>query len=304
MRVFKRCVYAAAGAQVGFSGSPSWNVSVTRVSDSVWTVVGSLAESGVVAQDSPPLSPAAAAPLLQIVRTVTVERRRVYVTDAIHVGAAVPGGMLGLDIAHTVQILGDTPIVNATVPGALYEYSCNSLNEQETSVDPKGPRLHRGTFGNPTVHVQTARGGVGLLPIDDTFELHSYATQSAMAKSPGWDGGTAGCPVTSPPSLGLRDQYMALAAGGHQVMEWAIYPEAADRGGAAGRGAQATYWGFINHVRADVGADQMSLPGAGYLGMYAAGHQPFMADAGYVLGSSVRGPWGGKRVCLRKLQAR
>jgi hypothetical protein len=246
---------------VGFGSSPSWNVSVTRVSESVWTVMG------VVASPSPP------SPLLQIERTVTVERWRVSITDEIHVGTGVPSGKLGLDITHMVQILGDRTIVNATVPGSLYPYACSSLNEQETTVDPKGPRLHRGTFGNPTVHVQTAHGGVGLLPIDDVFELHAFGTQSAIAKAPGWPGDSAGCPVTSPPSLSLRDKYMALAAGGSHVMEWAIYPEVA--GGA-------TYWHFINDVRADVGADQISIPGAGYLGMYPGGwHEPFMADAGY-----------------------
>ena len=241
----------------------AWNITATRVSDSVWLIEGAAGGSTTTA------------PLLKVVRTVTVERWRVLFTDAIYVGSSgIPGGVLGLDVTHTVELLGDSAIVNATVPGSLASYSCRSLNEQETSVDPTGPRLHRGTFGNPSVHVQSGVGGVGLLPLDDVTEVHAFLTQSAIAKTPGWPAGAEGCQVTSPPSLSMEDKYLALAAGGSHVMEFALYPTVAADG--------SDYFSFINSVRADIGADQVSIPGAGYLGMYPGEwNEPFMADAGY-----------------------
>ena len=218
-------------ATFGQSGAAAgWNVSTTRISDEVWMIVGALQASGQQ--------------LLRIERTATVESQRVAFTDAITVGAV--DDVLGLDVTHSVQIGGGVRVINATVPGASYPYRCSSLNEQDASVDPKGPRLHRGTQGNPSVHAQTTDGGVGMLPLDDAFELHAYATQAAIAIPPGWPNS---CAVTSPPSLSLRDQYLALPAGSSHVMEWAIYPS-----------STGDYYHFINAVRRDIGADQVSIP--------------------------------------------
>ena len=135
----------------------------------------------------------------------------------------------------------------------------------------------------PSTHVQTATGGVGMLPLDDTFEVHSLATQRAIEHIPGsWPGKpkSAGgkdfgpCDITSPPSISLSDQYLAIAAGQSYTQEWAIYPSVDV--------ATSTYWSFINTVRADIGASSVSVEGAGYLTMYrGTSKETFLGDAGY-----------------------
>lgn len=248
---------SAGWASFGQGGVLGWVVSTQRVSDSVWIISGVLESSS-------------GQQLLRIDRTATVEARRVLLVDAVRVGDMVSSGVMGLDITHAVKIT-DSPVINATVPGAMYPYHCTSLNEQEASVDPNGPRLHRGTQGNPSVHVQTTSGGVGMLPLDDVFELHGYATQAAMASPPGWP---SSCAVTSPPSISLRDKYLALGNGSQHIIEWAVYPQA---------GPSSDYWSFINAVREDIGADQVSISGSGYLSMYpATDHEPFLRQAGYL----------------------
>ena len=143
-----------------------------------------------------------------ITRTIVAEQHRILFRDAVSVSPNCSEPVLGFDIAHSASLgLPVSDIVNATVPGAYTPFSCTSLNEDQPFVDPKGGiellRLHRGTFGNPSVHVQTLRGGVGLLPLDDVSEIQGYANQTAFAQLPRAPGT---CPVTSPPRIGLHNR--------------------------------------------------------------------------------------------------
>ena len=81
-----------------------------------------------------------------------------------------------------------------------------------------------GSFGNPAVFMQSSSIGVGLLPLDDVFQIHGVATQSALAAYP--RGPNPGCAVTSPPSIEIADRNLGLAPGSSSSyqQEWAIYP--------------------------------------------------------------------------------
>ena len=81
-----------------------------------------------------------------------------------------------------------------------------------------------GSFGNPAVFMQSSSIGVGLLPLDDVFQIHGVATQSALAAYP--RGPKPGCAVTSPPSIEIADRNLGLAPGSSSSyqQEWAIYP--------------------------------------------------------------------------------
>jgi hypothetical protein len=50
-----------------------------------------------------------------------------------------------------------------------------------------------GSFGNPAVYMQSATFGVGLLPLDDVFQIHGVSTQAALAVYP--RGPNPGCAV-------------------------------------------------------------------------------------------------------------
>ena len=209
-----------------------------------------------------------------ITRTIVAEQHRILFRDAVSVSPNCSEPVLGFDIAHSASLgLPVSDIVNATVPGAYTPFSCTSLNEDQPFVDPKGGiellRLHRGTFGNPSVHVQTLRGGVGLLPLDDVSEIQGYANQTAFAQLPRAPGT---CPVTSPPRIGLHNRAFALAAGDSYVLEFALYIAP----------PPSSYWNFINILRSDIGSDAIPIPATGYLGMYPrTDNEPFLQNANY-----------------------
>ena len=62
--------------------------------------------------------------------------------------------LLGLEVTHTLWLNQTGHVLNATVPVSLGPWACQNQNSQEQHVDPEGPRLLHGSFGNPTVHVR------------------------------------------------------------------------------------------------------------------------------------------------------
>ena len=110
----------------------------------------------------------------------TVERQyhfephRVVVHDHITASKKNGAALVGIEINHNVSI--DGRVAEATVPGALYPFACTSRNPDEA-----GSKLHRGTFGNPSVHAATADGkDVALLALDDVLEQQGYLWQQAL----------------------------------------------------------------------------------------------------------------------------
>ena len=176
---------ASGQVQIG-STAGSGTMEVVAISPSVWRLTTT-------------------APSFHLSRTVTVEPSRVHVSDAITTRGDEP--IVGIRVRHNASILSDSPVVNVTLPGAFYAprgFACSSLN---TLGDPN--QLHRGTFGNPTVHVQMQHGGVGLIPLDDVFELHAWAEQTALAEPPDGPGPQHRCVTTSRPSISITDENFA-----------------------------------------------------------------------------------------------
>ena len=188
-------------------------------------------------------------------RQIFVESNRIVVNDTVRASAAARQ-VVGMEVQHRAEILG-TRVREATVPGAPWAFRCTSLFGDDAS----GRSLHRGTSGNPTIHVQAVEGGLGMLPLDDAFEVHSWSNNSAVPRFPRMPTAPTGnpssrapfepaypdCPVTSPPSLTLTDPYFALAPGAEYTMEWAIYP---------GNSSCTDYFCFINRVREDIGVSK------------------------------------------------
>jgi hypothetical protein len=128
--------------------------------------------------------------------------------------ASSDGGTIGVSIAHTARISGAS-VLHAQVPGAQYPFAyAPSLKGCVTSP--------LGTDGNPTVHATFGGSGstmgVGLAALDDVFRVHAKASNAALA-------GSAGCTVSSPPSISLADPSFGLAGGGSYTMQWAVYTQ-------------------------------------------------------------------------------
>jgi hypothetical protein len=81
---------------------------------------------------------------------------------------------------------------------------------------------------NPTVFVPTAGGGVGLVAEDDVLRNQLWVDNDRKS-------GTAG----------LRTDTLCLGAGDQVTLVWSVYPT-----------ATASYWDFINTVRADWGVNR------------------------------------------------
>ena len=146
------------------------------------------------------------------------------------------------------------------MPGTGDTWACNSIIDEEAT-----PRLHRtqvSSYGNPTVHAHSPLGGAGMIPLDDVFETHSYANNSAFHLSklpvqsdpPPWriksnvcsnhgPSVPCVCPVTNPPSISVVDPFLTLSPGASYTQEWAVYPLPS---------SCPDYYCFINTVRADV----------------------------------------------------
>jgi hypothetical protein len=94
--------------------------------------------------------------------------------------------------------------------GGLYPFDCSTIrNSGEYEKDG----LSYGSFGNPTVYMQSATSGVGLCPNDDIFLVHGVATQNASARFPRQPAAIPSCDVTSPPSVNIADLNLGLRTG-------------------------------------------------------------------------------------------
>eukprot|EP01043_Picozoa_sp_COSAG02_P061135 COSAG02_NODE_8146_length_2690_cov_3.119259_1_plen_740_part_00 len=201
----------------------------------------------------------AESPDLRLERTVTVHEDHVAVIDSLSVGRNdnfVAGTLLpvAVQVEHNATFMSNVTIVSAEVPGSLYPFSCSTIeNQDEFETDG----LSYGSFGNPAVYMQSATVGVGLLPLDDVFQIHGVATQSALPVYP--RGPRPGCAVTAPPSIQIADRNLGLHVGSTYTQEWAIYPTTQPCN---------DYYCFINAARkARWGEPSIQLNGTGYLSM-------------------------------------
>ena len=279
--VVKECPYPIGGGScpllraVGTAIDPpqpvsAWTtpVAVEKAADGSWTV-------------------SAAAVGYRLLRTVTVESHRVRVQDQLTTtgnrtrpAGYEPTERVGIEITHRAAFAsGAEQMQGAVLPGALASWACHSIAQEEAT--PVGTRVPVTSSGNPTIHAHSALGGVGILPLDDVFETHSYGNISAFhtaklpvqSDPPEWrrksnvcSGPTSRgvapcvCTVTDPPSISLVDANLVLPPGGEvYVQEWAIYPLPA---------SCPDYYCFVNSVRSDLKVDEITMPGTGYLAMY------------------------------------
>ncbi|MEI6503482.1 MAG: hypothetical protein WCP21_20920, partial [Armatimonadota bacterium] len=146
-----------------------------------------------------------------IARTVTFGPRRVEVADAItNVHREAP---LGLCVRHELDLdaLKDAPIRLAGNPDP-------SVNDYIS-------------YGNPSVHLGTPEGALGLIAQDDVFrnQAHLYVQSDKAQK-----------PIVA----GLRTEMLRLAPGETYTLQWSVYPVAGP-----------DYYDFVNLVREDWGAN-------------------------------------------------
>lgn len=150
-----------------------------------------------------------------IARTVTFGPRRVEVADAItNVHREAP---LGLCVRHELDLasLKDAPIRLAGNPDP-------SVNDYIS-------------YGNPSVHLGTPEGALGLIAQDDVFrnQAHLYVQSDKAQK---------------PTVAGLRTEMLRLAPGETYTLQWSVYPVAGP-----------DYYDFINLVREDWGANYTAV---------------------------------------------
>eukprot|EP01052_Picozoa_sp_SAG31_P013221 SAG31_NODE_791_length_12069_cov_22.664411_4_plen_1018_part_00 len=207
-------------------------------------------------------------------RSLTIESHRLVIGDQLTVKQNA-SGPLGIEIAHRASFLNGQAMTGALVPGTGDTWACNSITDEEMS--PKSHRTRLSSYGNPTIHAHGPFGGAGLVPLDDVFETHSYANNSAFrinklpvqsdppasrakANVCGNHGAAVPCicPISDPPSISVVDPYLALPPGEVYTQEWAVYPMPE---------SCADYFCFINTVRADLGVDNITMPGTGFLAM-------------------------------------
>lgn len=92
-------------------------------------------------------------------------------------------------------------------------------------------------MSNPTIFAAQGEAGVGLIALDDLYQLQLTT---------GYSEGLAE----------VRDDHFGLDAGASYTLEWAIYPTLSPI-----PGAQADYYDFINQVRADEGLNGSTIDG-------------------------------------------
>ncbi len=92
-------------------------------------------------------------------------------------------------------------------------------------------------MSNPTIFAAQGEAGVGLIALDDLYQLQlTTAYSDGLAE--------------------VRDDHFGLDAGASYTVEWAIYPTAAPVAGQA-----ADYYDFINQVRRDEGLSGSTVEG-------------------------------------------
>lgn len=153
----------------------------------------------------------ATGPDYTIVRTVTFGPRRVAVAEAIT--NRHRDEPLGLCVRHELDL------------GGLKDPSIRLAGNPDPSINDYI------SYGNPSVHVVTPEGALGLLADDDVFrnQAHLY-TQPTTAERPG--------------VAGLRTEMLRLAPGETYALRWAVYPVAGP-----------DFYDFVNLVRADWNAN-------------------------------------------------
>jgi hypothetical protein len=217
-------------------------------------------------------------------RTITVQAHRLIVSDTITVfnltSATPHQNVVGIEITHRSSFASGAgqQVQGGYLPGVADSWACHSIADEEATKP--GDRTTLTSTGNPTIHAHSNFGGVGMIPLDDVFETHSYGNMSAyrtnklpvQSDPPAWrrQSNVCGnhhpnpppcvCPVTEPPSISLVDPHLALSAGDTYTQEWAVYPLPA---------SCPDYYCFINTVREDLHVNEVTMPGTGYLGLYA-----------------------------------
>lgn len=104
-------------------------------------------------------------------------------------------------------------------------------DERTTGIDCWRP-------ANPTAFIPLPEAGIGLLIEDDVTRVHSFTYWRQ--------------PTPTSMTVGFRDENFALPPGGKYTIRWAAYITP---------GKEATYYDFINQVRADRSLNDLRVPG-------------------------------------------
>ena len=219
-------------------------------------------------------------PSYTVTRHYKAEYNRIVVADTFDISPTAATSV-GIEVTHTATFQDPVTVTEASVPGALYPFQCDSHNPDGHSKLHHGhSKLHRGTFGNPSVHAAGSNGGIALLALDDVLEAQGYMWQKALPRYPRMPPSTPPCAVTSPPSIGITNSHFALPPGARYTMRFALYVLTSDC---------RDYWCFINRARSDVGATNLTIAGAGYLSFaQPMRERALFAAAGYKDWSEMR----------------
>lgn len=89
-----------------------------------------------------------------VTRTISVQRHAILINDTVR-ASLKSAPIVGMEVKHVLEVVGGQQLREATVPGAPWTFGCDSMHEDGES----GRRLHRGTSGNPTIHLRSDSGG-------------------------------------------------------------------------------------------------------------------------------------------------
>eukprot|EP01045_Picozoa_sp_COSAG04_P020068 COSAG04_NODE_2015_length_4999_cov_3.122245_3_plen_357_part_00 len=154
--------------------------------------------------------------LWSLERVYQVAGHRVLVNDTLTARhAPAQGGgpsALAIYLQHILAAEAIGSVKDVVIPGSLGTYDCDNYNDD------------RGSFGAPQIWMATASAAVAMMPLDDTFRVHSLARNAALAKYP--TATTERCAVSAyeRPTIVLADPHLGLAPGANITLEWAIYP--------------------------------------------------------------------------------
>ena len=112
---------------------------------------------------------------------------------------------------------------------------------------------------------------VGLVPLDDVFRTHAQTANRAVGLAPRQTSDP--CPLSSPPSIELREPHFGLTPRGTATLQWAIYPFAAGSEQPHGDttvdppASSTEFFAFVNRQRRDFGTNTITMNGTGFLSM-------------------------------------
>ena len=208
--------------------------------------------------------------LWSLERVYQVAGHRVLVNDTLTARhAPAEGGgpsALAIYVQHILAAEAIGSVKDVVIPGSVGTYDCDNSNSD------------RGSFGAPQIWMTTASAAVAMMPLDDTFRVHSLARNAALAKYP--TATTERCAVSAyeRPTIVLADPHLGLAPGANITLEWAIYPVSVPRGrlltsslvllshGRQFGSDSLDYLDFVNVLRRDLGTDAITIPHLGCLG--------------------------------------